>query len=215
MRFLSITVPVTFNESLKSFGFTIYSIVYARIGTVAVAAASIAFTIEGLAFAVYIGLANGNAILIGNRIGAGEEEEAHTDARRAIILGIMVAVFLGTILFATRGLILPLNKVSAEAQILAQDVLAVLACFSVARAMNMILIVAILHGGGDTRSSLIIDTGVVWIVGVPMALLGGLVFKLDVQWVVLMIMAEEVTRMVFGLRRYMSRRWTHDLTKLA
>jgi len=48
-----------------------------------------------------------------------------------------------------------------------------------------------------------------------MALLGGLVFKLDVQWVVLMIMAEEVTSMVFGLRRYISRRWTHDLTKLA
>ena len=147
MRFLSITVPLTFNESLKSFGFTIYSIVYARIGTVAVAAASIAFTIKGLTFAVYIGLANGNAILIGNRIGAGEEEEAHTDARRAIILGIMVAVLLGTILFATQGLVLPLNKVSAEAQILAQDVLAVLGCFSVARAMNMILIVAILRGG--------------------------------------------------------------------
>lgn len=214
LRFMSTTLPVALNESLWAFGITIYNIVFAHIGTAAVAATSIAYTIEGLTFAFYIGLANGNSILIGNRIGAGDEKGADEDARRALTLGVILALVVGSLVFATRGIILPLYKVSAEAQALSQDVLAVLSCFAVARALNMILIVAVLRSGGDTRFSLFMDTGVTWLVGVPMALLGGIVFKLAVPWVVLMIMTEELTKTVLGVRRYRSKRWIHNLTEL-
>jgi Na+-driven multidrug efflux pump len=77
----------------------------------------------------------------------------------------------------------------------------------------MTLIVGMLRSGGDTRYSLLLDGVIIWILGVPMAVLGGFILHLPVYWVYLMVMSEELTKCILGLRRYFSRKWIHDLTK--
>ena len=83
----------------------------------------------------------------------------------------------------------------------------------VVRSQNMILIVGTLRSGGDTRYSLFLDGIIIWILGVPMAVLGGFILHLPVYWVYLMVMSEELTKCILGLRRYFSRKWIHNLTQ--
>ncbi len=73
---LKTVLPVTLNEIIWSFGVTTYSMIYGRIGTEAIAAMSIIWTIERMAFVPFVALANAAAIMIGHRIGADEEEKA-------------------------------------------------------------------------------------------------------------------------------------------
>jgi Na+-driven multidrug efflux pump len=79
--------------------------------------------------------------------------------------------------------------------------------------VNMVVIVGVLRGGGDVRFLLALDGCTIWVVGVPLATLGGLVLHLPVYWVYLLVMAEELTKWGLGLRRFFTRRWIHDLTQ--
>ena len=108
-----------------------------------------------------------------------------------------------------------LFNVSAEAAAAAYRLMTVLGLFLWVRMTNMVLIIGMLRAGGDTRFSLFLDGFIIWILGVPMAYLGGFVFHLPVYWVYLMVMSEEFTKWVLGLWRFFSRRWIHDLTHLA
>jgi Na+-driven multidrug efflux pump len=77
----------------------------------------------------------------------------------------------------------------------------------------MTLIVGMMRSGGDTRYSLFLDGVIIWILGVPMAVLGGFILHLPVYWVYLMVMSEELTKFILGLRRYFSRKWINNLTE--
>ena len=47
------------------------------------------------------------------------------------------------------------------------------------RATNMISIIGVLRSGGDTRFGFFLDAGTVWLIGVPIALLGAFVLELE------------------------------------
>ena len=77
----------------------------------------------------------------------------------------------------------------------------------------MTLIVGVLRSGGDTRFSMFLDGVMMWIVGVPSALLGAFVFHLPVYWVYLMVMSEELLKFVLSLLRYRSKKWIHNVSQ--
>jgi len=81
-RVLKTILPVTANEIVWSTGISTYNLIYGRIGTEAVAAVSIAGTIENLALVPFVGLAHAAAVMIGHRVGAEEEHKAFDYAKR-------------------------------------------------------------------------------------------------------------------------------------
>ncbi|HHU77328.1 MAG TPA: hypothetical protein GXZ29_00345, partial [Clostridiales bacterium] len=78
---------------------------------------------------------------------------------------------------------------------------------------NLINIVGVLRSGGDTKFSLILDTIGVWFISIPLAILGGLVFRIPVYWVFFLVGLEEVFKFFLGLNRFRSRRWINNLVK--
>jgi putative MATE family efflux protein len=204
-------LPVTFNEMLWSFGFTTYYAVYARIGTEAIAAMNIASTIENLVFVFFIGLSNGTAILVGNRIGAGEEEKAFRYAGRSLLLAFLGSVVLGTLIFFGAGQLLALYKVSPIVITYAQNIFRVMGLTQWIRMMNMVNYVGVLRSGGDTRFAFLIDIGVMWGVGVPLAFLGAFVLHLPVYWVYPLILTEELVKWTIAMARFLSRKWINNL----
>lgn len=212
-RFIRIASPVILGEVLWSFGVTTYNAIYAHIGTGAIAAVSISSTIEGIAVVPFIGMGNAAAVMLGNHIGAGGDD-AMDYARRFLFLAIGGAVMMGLALFFGREVILDAYRISQEAQM---DALGVLAALSVGlwlKAANMMTIVGILRSGGDTRFALFADTGSMWLIGVPMALLGGLILHLPIYWVVAMVLvADEGVKCTISLRRVRSGRWIHNVLR--
>ncbi len=55
------------------------------------------------------------------------------------------------------------------------------------------------------------ETAGIWLIAVPAAFIGGLVWKLPVEWVFLLVAAEEVYKIIMGLWRFVSRKWINDL----
>jgi Na+-driven multidrug efflux pump len=172
---------------------------------------NIVSTIEQMAFVVFIGISNATSVLVGNRIGADREDEAHLYAGRSLGLGIVGGILIGLILQLVKAPILSLYNVSPDVIENASHVINVVTFFLWVRVNNMTIVVGVLRAGGDTRFSLFLDGIIIWLVGVPMAYLGAFVFDLPVYLVYLCAMSEEITKWFLGMARYRSRKWINNL----
>jgi putative MATE family efflux protein len=211
-KVLKPVLPVALNELLWALGISTYNAIYAHIGTGSIAAMNIISTIENLAFVFFNGICLSTAVMVGHHIGRGEENKAFTDAGRSLGLAALTGLFLGGLALVTGDGILTLYKVSPAVLENAHRVLRIFGLILWLRAMNSILVVGILRGGGDTRFSLFLDGFIIWIVGVPLAAAGAFVFHLPVYWVYLLAMSEEITKWCIGLLRFFTRKWIHNLT---
>ncbi len=204
-------LPVILNELFWSLGITTYNAIYGNMGTSSIAAMNIISTIEQIGFVAFIGVSNATSILVGNRIGAGKEDEAYRYAGRSLVFGALGGIVMGGIIALVKAPVLTLYNVSPEVIRNASRVLTIVSLFMWIRINNMTIVVGILRAGGDTKFSLFIDGIIIWIVGVPLAALGAFVFHLPVYFVYLCAMSEEVAKWIVGLYRYRSRKWIHNL----
>jgi putative MATE family efflux protein len=212
-RVLRLVLPVVANEMLWSTGTTAYSVVYARISTEAIAAMNIVSSIDQIAFVIFIALGHACAVLVGNRIGAGDRHQAFRYAARTELLGVIGAIGVGSLVLLSSNSILSLYKVPPVVIDYAHRVLTILGLLLWLRASNMILFIGILRSGGDTHFALVLDGVIIWVVGVPLAFMGAFLFHLPVYWVYLMAMSEELTKWALGIYRFFSRKWIHELAE--
>lgn len=213
IKYLKTGLPVILNEGFWSLGMTMYSIAYARISTEAIASVQIANTVQGIFMVVAMGLGNSSAVMIGNIIGAKEEEKAVEYAIRFAILGPLIGVVIGILLFISAPLILSFYNISEVVYENAKYILMVISFFISAKIFNTILIIGILRSGGDTTFSLILEMSSVWLFGVPLAFLGAHVLQLPIYWVVAMVSCEEIVKAAFGIPRVISKKWVKNVVE--
>lgn len=210
-RVLKTSMPAAINEVLWSFGITTYNVVYARIGTEAIAAVNINATIEELSFVLFIGLGNACSVMVGNKIGEDRKDLAFEYGRRFTIMGVVSMLIGGVIIYFIREPVISLYELSPSAADNLSKLMLVYACSGWLRVFNFILFIGALRAGGDTRYTMFTELFSIWLIGVPSALIGGFVLHLPVYWVYALVLLEEVVKAVVIFRRFLSRKWIHDL----
>ncbi|NLJ78217.1 MAG: MATE family efflux transporter [Tissierellia bacterium] len=211
-RYFRTATPVIFNEVFWSLGTVLYSIAYAKIGTEAAAAVQILNVVQNIFMVITRGMGNACTVLVGNKIGAGEEDTAIQYANRFLILSIGVGLFLGAGIFLSSDLILKaFRNLTPELYDTSKKLLIVLAIFFTIKVYNGTMIVGVLRGGGDTRFSMILDMVGVWFIGVPLAFIGALVLKFPIYYVTPMVYMEEIVKAIMGTPRVISRKWVTNL----
>ncbi|HQV93040.1 MAG TPA: MATE family efflux transporter [Anaerolineales bacterium] len=212
---LRTSMPAALNEVIWSFGITFYYAVYARIGTDAIAAININATIEELMFVLFIGLGNACSVMVGNKIGERDKETAFEYSRRFIIVTVAFSALGGALVFFSRGLIAGLYQVSDSARFDLMNIMTVYAFSSWLRAYNFMLFIGAFRAGGDTRYAMFTELFSIWLIGVPAALIGGFILHLPVYDVYALVLLEELVKAIVVTRRYLSRKWIHDLVNAA
>ncbi|HSB03318.1 MAG TPA: MATE family efflux transporter [Anaerolineales bacterium] len=213
-KVLRTSMPAALNEVLWSVGITSYNAVYARIGTDAIAAININATIEELAFVLFIGLGNACAVMVGNKIGAGGRNVAFEYGRRFTILGVSAGILGGATVIAIRETIIgsiPMLPSTAENL---RGLMLVYGLSVWLKIFNYMLFIGALRAGGDTRYAMFTELFSIWMIGVPSALIGGFVLHLPVYGVYAMVLLEEAVKAIIVLRRFLSRKWIHDLVNV-
>jgi putative MATE family efflux protein len=205
-------LPVVFNEIGWSTGMVALHAVFARISTEALAARNIADTVFRLLLVLFIGMGNGAHIMIGNAIGAGDTAGARRLAIQFSLLSPLTAVGTGIILGLVSPFVPRLFSIGPVTALYITQFLLVIAVVFPFKALSLIQIVGIFRGGGDTRFSMTLDVGGVWLVGLPMAIVSGLVFHWPVWIVFALASSEESIKALIGIARTRSGKWLHDLT---
>ena len=209
-KFFRTILPVILNEGMWALGVIMYAIAYARMGTTAIATVQVADTVQSFFIVVFFGMANACAVMIGNQIGAGDEESAKDYAKKFAILGPGLAVIMGVLLVLLAPMILTQFDIQFDD---AYRTLLVLAFFLPFKIYNLMAVVGILRSGGDTKFALLLDIGGVWFIGIPLAFLGALVWKLPIYWVVALVSLEELAKNSLAIPRVISNKWVRNVVE--
>lgn len=209
--FLLHASPVIANEFMWGLGTTLYSVAYGRMGDDAVAAITIATTIQDIVIVLWAGLSAATAVILGNELGAGRSERAEDYSVKFFTLSFVLSFFAMALIFVIRWPLIGIYNITPEVAQSVSLCLLVFIAYIIPKMYNYILVVGVLRSGGDTRMCLFLDTSGVWFIGVPLAFLGALVWHLPIYGVYALVLSEEIYKMILGTWRYRQKKWLRNI----
>ena len=211
VKFFKTSSAVILNEMAWALGTTAYSWVFARISPEAIVVITIVQNIERLMLVFFHGGGNAGGVFIGKAVGAGNYEEAYEYGKRLAVLSVITSVVLSLIFVAARPIILMPYQVSAEVYNQSMNLLAVVAVMMNIKALTFLLIVGVFRNGGNPGAAFLIDIGCVWLVGVPMVTLGGLVLHLPLLISYAMMCSEEIVKVIISVTYFKKKKWMRNV----
>ena len=208
-------LPLILNETAFGFGQTLFVKAFGYLGKEQMDAYYVGNQIFNLMTFIIYGYGNAVQILLGQRLGRCEIEEAKQECHQHIGLAFVLSCLLVTflVLFARPMVSLFALKDSAV-EALAVTIVRVFAVKASMRLYNF-MIFCILRSGGDAKVIQFLDSGLEWLVGLPCAFLCvGVLGMQNIALVLLITQLEQLVRLVLGMRRVYSYRWANDLTQL-
>ena len=206
-QYMGMLGPVVINEFLWSLGQSVNTYVYGHMGTTELAGVSLTGSVQGLTIGALSGLAQAAGIMIGRRLGEQNYEAAYQDAVRLCVYGLLGTLPISLLLIVFRTAYVTLFAVSDSVRIVGAEILAAFAVLMPVKVQNMILGGGVIRSGGRTKYIMMIDILGTWVIGVPLALLTGLILKLPVVWVYFILAQEEVVRFIITVWMVRSRKW--------
>ncbi len=210
-RFFVQTGIMIGKDMIWAIGVSVYMAIYARMGTEVAASMNITTTVRNLSTVLFIGIANACQIMIGNSIGGNSRERAYQYASRYLRITVVLSLILGLMIIASRHFVLLPYKVSGSVIHGASNVLFVYGLYFLFYVFNMVAVMGVMRGGGDNLFCGIMDTIAVWFIGMPLALLGGFVWKLPIEWVFALISIQEIFKAILLTTRFISGKWINNL----
>jgi putative MATE family efflux protein len=210
---LKVAFPVLINEIIWSLGMTVIYIAYGRLGANAVAAVQIAYSINGIFEALFFGIGNACAIMLGNEIGKERYELTEKYSKKFIFIIIMLGFVLGAVLILTRKPIISLFDLHVQTNMMLANILLVMACAMPLSMCDYLFVVGILRSGGDTKFCMILELFSIWGYVVPISFIAALWFKLPVYWIIMFINIEHILKLFLLVPRYRSKKWIKNLVK--
>jgi len=182
-------------------------------GTRLLAAHRIMNSIEHFSFAILMALSNAAAVIIGQELGKSSFEKAKMISKKIIYLDMFVITLLiiPMIIFAPQ--FVNLFSVTDEVKKLSVLLLRLSMLYSPIKVLNGLFIVGVLRAGGDTKFSFYVEAGCLWLVGIPISALAGLVLKWPFPVVYSLCMVEETTKFLILIKRYKKNAWLKNVVE--
>ena len=153
--------------------------------------------------------------MLGEKLGLNEEEEAKRYGRNFIIIGLIVAILLGgsTSVFA-KPLVSLFRSDKTEAAANIAVTLMYVFGLRVALRTFVVLLYSVFRAGGMSRFVMLLDAGVMWLVGLPLAFVCYRFLKIrDIAIFYLILQLELVVRIIIGFIEYYRYRWIANVIK--
>lgn len=208
-------VPLIFNEALFGLGSTLFIKAFGMLGKESMDAYYVGNQIYNTFLFIVYGYGNAISILLGSQLGAGKMEEARKEANYHLGLSLVLSIVLvlAMLLFA-RPMVAIFGLDNPVVNLLAIQIVMVFAVKVSMRLFNFIIF-SILRAGGESKIIQVLDSGILWVVGLPSAFLCVNYFKMDsIVLVLLITQLEQLVRLYFGMRVVKSESWVKDLTVL-
>lgn len=212
VRIVRKALPLMSNEILWSFGLASLFRFYGTRGSAVLSGFAMAGTISDLFFTLFAGMAAATTVLISTPLGANELEKAQQNAYRMIGFSAMLAICFGIVMFLSRYSIPYLYaSVSVAAQSVAQNFLAIQS-FMFWIYMATVQCYFILRAGGDMKHTLMMDSGFMWAVNIPLVALVTYLTDIPYWAIYLLSQVTDLWKLLFAHHLVKKEHWLVNLT---
>ncbi len=207
--------PLIINEALFGIGSTLFVKAFGILGKDSMDAYYVSNQITNIFLFIVYGYGNAVTVLLGSTLGKGEIDEAlkesHYHAGLSFILAIVLIIGM---IFLTKPLLSFFTLDTERSYILAVYIMYVQAIKISMRLFNF-MIFSVLRAGGDSKIISLLDSGIMWTIGIPLAFFSVHVLQINnIALVFLIIQIEQLVRMLIGMKRFQSGQWAQNLTTL-
>ncbi|WP_068348750.1 MATE family efflux transporter [Kosmotoga arenicorallina] len=210
-RMMKIASPVIANEFMWSLGMAVYSLVFARVGTAAIATRNIVSTIESFGFVFFGGIGSAAVVIVGSELGRKNFDLAFESAKRLLKITLIISSLAGLAIIGLSRVIINFYNIDDFIRATALLSIIIVAVALPIKMLNAVNLVGVLRSGGDTRTVFFLEIVSLWLIGVPMVLFGGLILKLSVPLIYIMMLPEELFKLLVGGFRFRSRKWMKNI----
>lgn len=202
---LMVSLPAAVEHSVLCGAYITSTVIIAPLGTVSVAANSLAITAESFCYMPGYGIGSASTTLVGQSLGADRPQLAKKFASTAIILGVVIMALTAVLMFFGAPWMFSLLTPDYAVAKLGTDILRIEA-FAEPLYAASIVCVGVLRGAGDTFVPSILNLVSMWGVRITLSLLLVPVFGLYGAWIA---MATELcVRGILFLVRVYRGKWT-------
>jgi putative MATE family efflux protein len=205
-RILNIGLPAGAEQLLMRIGMTAYTMTVAALGTQAFAAHQLALQGESLSFMPGFGFAVAATTLVGQGLGGRVPARARADGYLAHRLAVLAMSAMGVLFFIFSAEII--GAFINDPEVIQLGIWPLrLVAFSQPALATLLVLAGALRGAGDTRATMVITAGGLWLVRLPLALLLTGPFGLIGAWIAMGI---DLNLRGLGMwLRFKSGRWEH------
>lgn len=203
-------LPLMFNEMLWAVGMAVIVQCYAVRGLEVVAAQNISSTISNLFNIVYLQLGNCISIVVGQKLGAGQLEEAKDADNKIIFFDVACCACISVIMILLGGLFPEMYKTEPGIKVLAKS-------FIIISAMAMPLCAFshcsyfTLRSGGKTIITFLFDSVFTWVVMIPYAFVLSHFTTLSITTVFFLVSFTEIIKVIIGFFMIKSNVWLQNI----
>lgn len=194
-------------------GFTSYTAFMGHLGADAAAANSVSAVIRDLVCCLCSGAASAAGIIIGNELGAGNEQRAKLYGKRLVLISFLIGFVSTALMMVLVPVSLRFVKLTDTASQYLSGMMLIIAFYMIGRAVNAVIINGIFASGGDTFYDLYSLGICMWGIAVPLAALGTFVFHWPVLVIYAMTCLDEVGKIPWTLHHYRKYKWVRNLTR--
>lgn len=209
------TYPLIINELLFAFGNTLFIKAFGVLGKDSMDAYFVGNKISEIFYFIVWGLCDATTIMLGTTLGEGKREKALKQGNYFIGMGFVVSIVLVLAIALGAGPLVAIFQLQKASVV--QSAIWIVQAFAVKVALRLFnsLVFSSMRAGGESKILMILDSGITWLVGIPMAfILVNVVGMQQIALVFLFVQIEALVRVIIGMRLFKAGRWANNLTKL-
>ena len=183
---------------------------YSTRGLDAVAAVNISSVIINLINVVYMSLGASIAIIVGERLGSGNIEDAKNTANKMLAFSIFAAVCSGVIMAVVAPYFPRMYDTTASVRTLAAYMTLISAAIIPFVSFSYSAYFTI-RTGGRVFLTFMLDAGIMWLVIVPAALILSNFTGISIWWLYLICQGAEIIKLIPGIIILKSGKWARQI----
>ncbi|MBQ7077308.1 MAG: MATE family efflux transporter [Lachnospiraceae bacterium] len=205
-------MPLLLNETLWSVSQAMLTQAYSTRGLSAVAAFNISGTVGNLFNVIFISMGSAIAILVGQRLGAGDLDGAYDTDRKLLFVSLITGLLTGALMLIFAPQFPKLYNTSDEVRHLATMLLCVNACYYVVYSVYNATYFT-LRSGGKTMLTFFFDSFSLLLLSVPVAYALTMLTTLPLYVCFALVQGIEACKCVVGVILIKKKIWLVDLVK--
>jgi Na+-driven multidrug efflux pump len=206
MKIIRIGSPAALEQGILQLGYLWYLAIITRYGTDPLAAYTIGVNIMSLSFMPGYGFSVAASTLVGQSLGAQNPDAAASQGWECSKLALLVMTAIGVGLFAAARPLALIYVSDGRVVSLTAEFVRILALCQPAMALHFALSGGLV-GAADTRWPLYASFVGMYLVRMPLALIGAYALDLSITWIWLIILADHYGKSVVTGLRFLSGRW--------
>ena len=211
--FIKQCLPLMGGSLCWGVGFTSYTAIMGHMGSDAAAANSVSAVARDLICCMCNGIGSAAGIIVGNELGAGRLELGKSYGIKLKNISYIIGFTSTALVLAVTPLVLRMVILTDQAREYLIGMMVIMSIYMIGRCVNTVTINGVLDGGGDTLFDMYSLIVCMWLIAIPLALIGAFVLHWHPLAVYACTCLDEVGKIPWVMLRFRKYKWVQDLTR--